>query len=410
MARQRLLLLTGTPPGVAHVGEIILRDLVRYYGSGRAHCLAVTSPRYRWSPDPELADLSMHHLTSQHVHAQRSGGKLGALAAHLRYLTGFDPEVSRLVAQAVELARKAGVEQIFAVLNNPLLMTVARRVAGALGLPLKTLVWDPPEYLLQQARFDRWSRVSLLQEFRRTLAASTRVAVVSETMQQDYAQWTQAPVQLLRHGVAADVAAGLASVAQPPEDEWVIGFAGSMYSVSAWRAFLKALDHVDWRLAGRPIRLRLMTDRIEVASRCAARIDYLGFRSPEQVQAQLATCHLCYMPQPFEAHLLDLCRYSFPTKLGNYLALGRPVFVHCPPKGALSAFVAEHRIGTHADALDADTIITSLERLLGDDRAYRDACGQARLVADQYLSVSAFHAAIDEFLVASAGAAGDFRA
>ncbi|MCC6593174.1 MAG: glycosyltransferase [Xanthomonadales bacterium] len=395
----KTLLLTETPPGSANVGEIILRDLVRHVGVSRVHCVAIAGPKYRWVPDPSLAGLAVDRLESTRTHGRHGqGSKWSAPSAHLRFRLGFGREVRRLVAAVLERTRTAGVDQVFAVLNNALMLAVGHRVAKALGVPLVTLVWDPPEYFLQQARFDRWSRAVLLQDFRASLVASRRVAVVSETMQQDYAAWTQAPIQILRHGLPTDAGLATATLGEPPRDEWVVGFAGSMYSNDAWRAFLKALDSVGWQVAGRPLRLKVLSGRIDLASHARARIDYLGFRPPEEVQRILSDCHLFYMPQPFVPHLRELCRYSFPTKLTNYLALGRPVLAHAPAESSLSAFLARHLVGELASSLESTPILAALDRLLGDESAYAEACRQATTTARAEFSAGVFHAATEQLL------------
>jgi hypothetical protein len=398
--KPRLLLLTGTPPGTGNVGEIILRDLALHYGPRSMSCVAVVPSAYDWKSDVQLAELPVELIRSRYTHAKRgTQGRLGTAESIFDYLIGFRRERSRLVEAIVSRAREQGVQRIFAVLNNPLIMAVAARVASALDVPLVTLVWDPPEYLLLQSRFDRYSRSLLLGDFRKCLGASTQVAVVSENLQAEYGQWTRAAVHILRHGLSM----GDEAVGDLGQEEWRIGFAGSMYSDCAWRAFLKALDHAGWRLAGRPVRLKVMTSRIEVRSGGPSSIDILGFRSPEAVQTVLANCHLNYMPQPFVSRLADLCRLSFPTKLTNYLAVGRPVFVHCPQTGALAKFFEFNRIGVLSTSLEPGAIVADLEKFLGDAEAYDTARAQVRVTARRHFEASVFHAAIDQVLGWSAG-------
>ncbi len=397
-------MLTGTPPGTANVGEIILRDLSLHFGPGDIQCIAVVPPRYVSKSDAQLEGLSVEILPSVHVHAQRwSHAAWGAIGSLLNYLVGFRREVARLVDSIVGKAEAAKPDVVFAVLNNPLMMSVGHRVARALDRPLVTLVWDPPDYLARASRFDRWSRRHLLREFRCSLAASRRVAVVSETMQQDYAGITEAPIQILRHGMSMELPEETGSDAGMDAREWVIGFAGSMYSDCAWGALLKALDQADWQIAGRPVRLKVLGARIALSSRTAAQVEFLGFRSPEQVQSILSQCHLNYMPQPFVPHLAELCRYAFPTKLTNYLATGRPVFVHAPREGALSRFFEANPIGARATTLDPGQILDALEALLGNEQAYRDACRQVRATAGSHFDVAVFHRAIDDLFETAKG-------
>ncbi|MFT3807413.1 hypothetical protein [Arenimonas sp.] len=395
----KTLLLSGTPPGKANVAEIILHDLVEYAGPSQFVCCAVVSPNYHWAPEQAPPGLDVRLLQARNMVAQRgSRSKWSAVRSLWGTFTGLRGEVSRLVPEIVAAARESGVQQVFAVLDNALLFALAHRVAAALDKPLVVLVWDPPNYVLQQAHFDRYSRIWLHGQFKRSLSVARRVAVVSETMQADYAAFTTAPIQLLRHGLAGIADGPSAVETVSAATEWQIGFAGSMYARCAWRAFMRALDHADWTIAGRPVRLKVLSSRLDVSSRRAANIDYLGFRPPEEAQRVLASCHLNYMPQPFQSHLRELCRYSFPTKLTSYLSVGRPVFVHAPRDSALISFVQRSPIGATATSQDPAAIAAALESILGNDQVYSEAAASVRSVAAAHFSERSFHASIDELL------------
>lgn len=392
------IVICATPPGSGNVGEIILRDLILHFGVDSVHCVAVTEPGYTWKPDGSMDKLDLIRLESRFIRAARRGsGKLGALLSYIRFRAGFYREVRKVTAAIATRYRATTAKQVFAVLDNPVAMAVARRVSGALGLPLVSLVWDPPEYVLSALGHDRWSRALLLGEFKSSLSASQRLAVVSESMLVDYARETAATITILRHGLPLPSAEDDAKIALG-ESEWVIGFAGSMYSDCAWRAFLSALDSVKWRIAGRPVRLKLLARKMTVVAQNPANIEFLGFRSVEQVQEALSSCHITYMPQPFVSHLRELCRYSFPTKLTNYLAVGRPVFVHAPPYGALSVFFEANPIGALANSLEPEAIVSALTALLGSAEAYRQATKQVAVSASAHFDASAFNRALDALL------------
>jgi glycosyltransferase involved in cell wall biosynthesis len=140
---------------------------------------------------------------------------------------------------------------------------------------------------------------------------------------------------------------------------------------------------------------------MEVVSRANAGIEYLGFRRPEEVQELLMDCDACYLPQPFVHHLRELCRYSFPTKLTNYLALGRPVIVHAPGYGAVAPFLREHAVGAHIDSLEPTAIVAGLEGLLGDATARERASRHAHAAAQELFSDRSFQAAARELLCAA---------
>jgi len=395
------MLIAGSPAGMGNVGEIILADLIRHRGIDAFHSFAVVPTKYHWKPDPELGGLSLELLKCNRLIARpASVGKFAPLRSIFNYQVGFKRELERLCDTLVTKARLTPPKQILAVLNNAMMFALSHRVADALGLPLLTLVWDPPEYLLRQANFDRFSRARLIREFERSLSRSCRVAVVSEEMQSDYAAHTKAPMQLLRHGLRVEKARPASGEVKT---DWLIGFAGSMYSTSAWRAFCRALDSVSWRVAGRQVRLRILGAGIELSSSSKACIEYLGFRSTDETQSLMADCDLCYLPQPFESHLSDLAHYSFPTKLTNYLALGRPVFVHAPPHASVVRFFAQRPFGVVCDSLQAANIVEALEGFLGSDATVRELASLSALdVAKTQFSIDRFTQAVDQFLGTSA--------
>jgi hypothetical protein len=379
------------------VGEIILRDVALRYGPEAVRCVAVVHPGYAWAPDPALDRLEVHLVRSDHTNTLGVRGFASGLRSMLRFATGFEADVQRIVRPVGELARDIGCERLLVVLNHPLMFALAHRLERNLSLPLTTLVWDPPGYQLEQARFDRLSRARLRRHFERSLKSSRHVAVVSDAMRSDYARHTQAPIDILRHGVSTrDIDALARSSAS--QDGWVIGFAGSMYAKSSWRAFIRALDSVRWEVAGRRVRLRMLTSNMTVATKSAAAIEYLGFRGSEEVRELLANCHVNYLPLPFESRRREFSCYSFPTKLTTYLAAGRPVFAHCPSDSALSRFLAEHPCGTTCDSLEPATIIAALEGVLGSAPAHDRACAQAVAVAREHFDVAVFHRSIDRVL------------
>jgi len=78
----RVLLLTGTPPGVGSVGELFLRDLCVSYPPGFICCYALIPGNHPVSPAPELHDLPIIIRQGRREHVYASiAGKAGRLIA-----------------------------------------------------------------------------------------------------------------------------------------------------------------------------------------------------------------------------------------------------------------------------------------------------------------------------------------
>jgi glycosyltransferase involved in cell wall biosynthesis len=388
-------------PGEGGVGEIILSALFRHHPRGCAVFASVLPPRYPGRPDPEFPHpVESFDGTPEHRFTRRRR-KVQAPVFHLYYRTGFRRWLRHLAGEVVALGRRSRVEKVLLVANSAATIGIGARVARELGVPLVTIVWDPPEHVLSHV--DRFTRRSLLGRFREAMRRSERVAVVSTAMADAYVPRGKTAV-LLRYG--ADAAERLAAPGAPRESGvFRIGFAGSIYAHTAVAALTRALDDCGWEVAGRRVVLRMLCSQAHLASRSRAHVEYLGYRAPEEVARLLSSCDACFLPVPFEPWLRRLALYSFPTKLSDYVALGRPVLAIAPRDGAVAAFFEEQPVGACAHSLDPASVRAALEALT-DERGYARYAERAAAVAAGELSGETFRARFAQLVgLASAEAA-----
>jgi hypothetical protein len=247
------MLASGIPPGTANVGEIILGDLLRAYPRDRVCAFVAPADGYAPAPDPELGHIPIRLGGPRYDGLRhRSTGRLATATSILDFRRRYRRVVSVLADAATAFGRAENVEMVFSPLDSATFMALGAEVATRLGVPLVTLVWDAPEYVLAQQGLDRISRRCLLAEFGASLRRSTRVAVVSDAMAEEYTRRYGVQTILLRHGLAS-------SLLRPPAERLAsprrvtIGFAGSMYAPGPLRALLDALSRVRWTIAGREV-------------------------------------------------------------------------------------------------------------------------------------------------------------
>ncbi len=399
----RLLLVTGVPPGSGCVGEIILRDLCHSYPRRRVCCYAVTGQKFVGNPDPELSWVPVRNAARRYERPRRRfSGRLGSLIAMLDSRWNLERYVRRLVNDAVSFGEQHRVEKVWMVLDAVTTIAMGPQIAERLDVPLLSLVWDAPDYLMRQAGMDHFSRRRLMNRFGRTLLASERVAVVSETMAEDYSRQYGADCVILRHGLAS----GERPAAKPGsshDGRLVIGFAGGLYAHGAWKSLMAALAASNWRVAGREVVLRVLGSGFDFRATSGVNIEYLGWRCTTETAEILAECDVNYLPQPFEPSLADLARYSFPTKLSTYAAAGRPVFVHAPESASLSRFFQDHAIGACCQSLDAAAVLAELGELVSDSERYAIASGEVVRLAETELNAALFRRRFAEFVGISPG-------
>jgi hypothetical protein len=117
-------------------------------------------------------------------------------------------------------------------------------------------------------------------------------------------------------------------------------------------------------------------------------VTVLPFSDEAQVQRDIETADLLYMPLPFGADHENFARYSLSTKMVTYVGSGVPILFHGPESSAAFTLLGKHRAAVLIPTLVADDIADTLLRLDNKDRAEitQNALALARsnfMLADQ---------------------------
>lgn len=345
----KLLLVSSAPPGGAGVGEIILRDLCALLPEGMVTTCIVNSRSHR----PSITKPDRWLEAPSEVRPRPLPGRCGNLLHAIDVRSRFAGAARRIAVDVAAEARLCGATKVWITLDTPTLIVVAGYLADMLTVPLLTLVWDPPDYLALGRKWDRLSRRWLLRRFGRALRASRGVAVVSESMAEDYARQYSARCTVLQHALHP-----VAAAKPPPDDIIRIGFAGTLYDSGQMDVLCEALNRCRWTVAGRPVFLRVMGNWLRFRSLTApSRIELLGRRDTvDETRELLGECHLLYLPQSFDVDLRDFSRLSFPSKLSTYVATGRPVLVHAPEYASAACFCAKRKFGIVCGKMDPEEL------------------------------------------------------
>jgi len=297
--------------------------------------------------------------------------------------------VPALKAKVVEFARRHGVELVWAVLNGPTLIYLARRVAAGLGVPLVATVWDPPERFALDLQIDPASRRIMLRDFANTLRTAVRSSVISEEMRHEYKYRYGIESVVLRHGVHPGLRR-FAGKEPNGESPFMIGFAGNSYATHEWQALLSALSSTNWCLDGRDVTVRVLGGSVHLQAQGRMRIEYLGWRSLEETVELISEVDVAYLPYWFDqSHRLSV-RLCFPTKLATYLAAGRPVLYHGPEDSSPAQFLRRFPAGLCCHSLEESQIIESLRRLATDRELYTLAVQAGQMALDEELDLRVF--------------------
>jgi glycosyltransferase involved in cell wall biosynthesis len=172
--------------------------------------------------------------------------------------------------------------------------------------------------------------------------------------------------------------------------ELVIGVAGNLYSATEWYALLRALDTVNWTVADRRVRIRVMGPDLVLYRQRKINIEFLGWRPMREALDLLAETDLAYLPYFFDERFRLTVKLCFPTKLTAYLASGLPVLFHGPEDSAPVRFFGRYPIGICCHTLESQGIVQCLRRFVEDPVFYSQAVQAGTRALDEELDLRIF--------------------
>jgi hypothetical protein len=263
------------------------------------------------------------------------------------------------------------------------MVKIAKPVASALEVPLVGLVWDPPGYVLGTLfHFDKFSLRSLLGQFAETMRSAQACGVMSPAMQNEFRSKYGVQTTILRHSISQRL--WRTSVRRHDSDSLIIGFAGSTYTPSEWEALFAALNTIHWRFDGRSVRIRILASHFVFKSKCAAHVEYFGWRPIEEVIALLSEADILYLPYRFDSGFEEAAQMGFPTKLSTYLAAGVPVLYHGPQEASVTHFMREYPVGACCHSQDSMAILDALSAVLESQFQQQFSKVQQRALASEF--------------------------
>lgn len=394
MSLPRLLLVCDDAPGGGGVGEIFLRELCSGYPHDKLAFAVVGSPPR--NEDPQFESVPKCYARWGTYLPNVSGNRvLAAARRHIRFRYAAFRERKMKLPQFLQFATEQTPDLVWAVLSSPSIFRMAPVISKHLSRPLVSTIWDPPEGIGLQYGLDRVSRRVATQDFFRALKSSVRCSVISEAMDREYTQYSGSRT-ILRHGID-DGTVRPANVSEP--NELRIGFCGSLYATDTWEYFMKGLDKLSWKLAGRPVRVIVAGKQCpRTQANCPARIEFLGWRPMNEIIEIMGTCHFLYLPYWFNPAYADSVRLCFPTKLTTYLTAGRPTFFHGPSTASVIAFFDRFRVGHGCHHTDPSAIAADLSKFAEDVLGGTEFESEIHRAVEEELNFEVFHRRFRELL------------
>jgi glycosyltransferase involved in cell wall biosynthesis len=345
-----LLYVFEYPPCDATAGPILMARLLKGYVTDKLHVLAGSYFLKRF----QRGRLDCHHLSFLQTSDTGRWG-LGRLKQLL--------ELALLPVLAVHCGRVIRRYRIEAVLSlaHGMFFVAAAVAARRSRVPFVLIVHDDWVDFMRSHKWvpnpvARWG-------YRRVLRSATKIYAVSPGMQQALRQ---------EYGVESEVQLP-ASEAQPASagpdsarDTLRVVFAGAVTIVTIPSIDLlvkalqsPALSGIKWSLdlyGAFPIHLRQ-------PGWDDARVRAHGWAPQPDVHAALRQADVLYLPYSFDDANLRVVQTSFPSKLADYLAAGKPVLICAPPESTVMPYAREGGFAELVDRPSQDLLAAALLRL-----------------------------------------------
>lgn len=357
---RRVLAVSRVTPNQAGVGSVFLRPLLRAYPQDRIVFATWNHEGVRDWPS-ELNGLAHHVVSAVPEYGFPFGGRLLRRLTrwhHTRYARAVP--MRRALRALVTIGKQQGVEAVWITLASPTEIQLAAPLAQALGVPLLTMVWDPPQHYLRLFwGLEGRALAEIECAFACAIRASETCAVASDAMKAEYERRYRVPCVPLIHGFPRSEWRQPRSTAND-ERSFVIGYAGSIYAHEEWRSLLRALGQCGWRIDGRDVVLRVLASTLHTDTVDPVRIEHLGWRQTAETLRLLSEVDISYVPYWFDRRHSEAVRLCFPNKIPTYLAAGRPIFFHGPPDSTPARFLDEYKVGVVCHSVRSGDIVTAL--------------------------------------------------
>lgn len=212
---------------------------------------------------------------------------------------------------------------------------------------------------------------------RRALSSAAGAIVPNEFLGEEYNRRYKVSCAVIRNPVNLPELARLDTELPVNATETAIVYTGAIYHAhyDAFRNIIAAMD----QLEGSNLKLHLYT------AQTAKELEANGISGPRVVHHPHVPQHeiihiqrgadILFLPLAFNSPINEVIRTSAPGKMGEYLAVGKPILAHVPPGSFVGWYLEKHQCGIVIDNDNLDELAGALNLLLGN-KQLRDEMGR----------------------------------
>lgn len=382
-------------------GAIMLRDLCRLVKRDSIFCFVAKDPSLGKVSIIKITSIVDYKIVNRPIESPYRfprwffGKQLSRVIEKLKNLYIY----AVIVRGAITFGRKHKVDCVWAILQGKTMIDCTLPIARALKIPLISLVWDDPEWILNSTGISQKDKEKALENFAQILKESMVCATASEPMAETFNR--KYHVNTVAFLGSLDKKMSLPSAKKIHQGSKLkIGFAGQIYTQIEWKAFVGALESVKWKILGREVEIYLLgkLGYHSLPKTNFGKVVVLGYKSQKLTIKALSEMDILYCPYWFDKKMQKISRTSFPSKLATYFASGRPVFFHGQEFSSAAKFIKKNDCALTCYSLEKRTIVSKLELLAKDEKEYSRPSKAGRVAFMKFLTYGNLALKLDSFL------------
>lgn len=233
--------------------------------------------------------------------------------------------------------------------------------------------WDPLEWHAQNYNLSRRTIKKLRDAYIRFESNSDlNMLVPSEGMKETvalrskieskYIHVVYPPAQSLKH--EGELPSNILEVINKKNNLFV--FAGTLYATDAIKAFIQALELIDFQINGKEIHFLIISSQVDTLKVTSPNVILSKRLSADRINQILGKADLCILPYPFDSPILT--QQGFPSKFPTYSKHAKNLFLIAPTESSLMLFAKENSLFIGAvSTLSKSGIASELLHIFSND-------------------------------------------
>ncbi|MFC1777655.1 glycosyltransferase family 4 protein [Pseudomonadota bacterium] len=237
----------------------------------------------------------------------------------------------------IDWCRKFEPDIIYAIAyDDPLILRLPRVIASELDVPYVTQIWDdwPASFMENKSISEKFSSTIKSTFLKKLLTEAQANFCVSDEMCMAYKERYGLTFQSFHNCVDSDV--WYRKSEKDSADELILRYVGvvtenkEMHSLTDVRNAVLNLRKKGFRIRFEINSAKIYQNVIEKNLTCPPGVIYDGSPSRAELPDKLASSDILLLAINFDEESLSYSRYSFQTKVPEYMASGTPVFAYGP--------------------------------------------------------------------------------